>query len=237
MALTNKDDTQVLLMKEPCILVNDQDEEIGSDSKKECHLLQNIKKGYLHRAFSVFLFNTNNELLLQQRSDAKITFPGHYTNTCCSHPLFTDLERDNTEAIGVRRAARRKLHHELGISPDQVSEEDLVYLTRVQYCAGNQPADGIWGENEIDYILFCRKNVDININENEVKSYNYFSQEKLKTFLESAGTENRPITPWFRMIADTFLFDWWDKLDDLDSVKDHKTIHKFKSEIDYGRTS
>ena len=78
--------------------------------------------GMLHRAFSVFLFNANNELLLQQRSDSKITFPGHYTNTCCSHPLNTPGELDETNAIGVKRAAQRKLYHELGILPEQVRQ-------------------------------------------------------------------------------------------------------------------
>ena len=74
----------------------------------------------LHRAFSVFLFNTRGELLLQQRSDAKITFPGHWTNTCCSHPLSVAGELEETEAMGVKRAAQRKLQHELGIMPPQV---------------------------------------------------------------------------------------------------------------------
>ena len=75
----------------------------------------------LHRAFSVFLFNTSGELLLQQRSDAKITFPGHFTNTCCSHPLNIAGELEDEDAVGVRRAAQRKLKHELGITAEQVS--------------------------------------------------------------------------------------------------------------------
>jgi isopentenyl-diphosphate delta-isomerase len=65
----------------------------------------------------------------------------------------------------------------------QVSVDDLLFLTRIQYKAVNQPEDGIWGENEIDYILFMQKNVDININTNEVKSYRYVNQEELKQFI------------------------------------------------------
>ncbi|KAG0420515.1 hypothetical protein HPB47_003452 [Ixodes persulcatus] len=73
--LDSFDPTQVQLLEEQCILVDEQDRVLGSGSKKDCHLMTNINKGLLHRAFSVFLFNSKDELLLQQRSDAKITFP------------------------------------------------------------------------------------------------------------------------------------------------------------------
>lgn len=78
--------------------------------------------GLLHRAFSVFLFNTENKLLLQQRSNAKITFPDCFTNTCCSHPLSHPLELEENDAIGVRRAAQRRMKAELGIPMEQVKE-------------------------------------------------------------------------------------------------------------------
>lgn len=74
--LSGLDQTQIDLLKEECILLDEDDKKIGSASKKDCHLLENIEKGMLHRAFSVFLFNTDGKLLLQQRSDAKITYPG-----------------------------------------------------------------------------------------------------------------------------------------------------------------
>ena len=112
--------TQEQLLEEKCILINDQDEVIGEATKRECHLNSNIKKGMLHRAFSVFLFSNNKELLLQQRSDAKITFPGRFTNTCCSHPLSCPQELEENDFLGVRRAAQRKLHHELGIKASEV---------------------------------------------------------------------------------------------------------------------
>jgi isopentenyl-diphosphate delta-isomerase len=60
------------------------------------------------------------ELLLQQRSAEKITFPLRWTNTCCSHPLYKADEMEEKDALGVRRAAQRKLQHELGIDPAQV---------------------------------------------------------------------------------------------------------------------
>jgi isopentenyl-diphosphate delta-isomerase len=62
--------------------------------------MTNINKGMLHRAFSVFLFNSKGELLLQQRASEKITFPDYWTNTCCSHPLYTPDELPEENNIG-----------------------------------------------------------------------------------------------------------------------------------------
>lgn len=119
--LSNLDKTQVELLAEECILVDESDKVIGSDTKKNCHLNSNIERGMLHRAFSVFLFNFEGKLLLQQRASSKITFPECFTNTCCSHPLYRSEElEEGVSAVGVRRAARRKLEHELGIPPQEV---------------------------------------------------------------------------------------------------------------------
>ncbi|KAL3186952.1 hypothetical protein MRX96_004758 [Rhipicephalus microplus] len=136
------DPTQVQLLEEQCILVDEQDRPIGSCSKKDCHLMENINKGFLHRAFSVFLFNSKNELLLQQRSDAKITFPGRFTNTCCSHPLHIPDELEEANALGVKKAAQRRLFIELGIDPKEVPVDEIRYLTRILYKA---PSDSTWG--------------------------------------------------------------------------------------------
>lgn len=81
-----------------------------------------------------------------------------------------DSELDEKSAIGVRRAAQRKLQQELGILPEQVPLEELQYITRIHYRA---PSDEMWGEHEIDYILFMQKNVDLVPNPNEVKSVRY----------------------------------------------------------------
>ena len=110
--------------------------------------MENINKGLLHRAFSVFLFDSQNRLLLQQRATEKITFPDMWTNTCCSHPLGIPGETGTTleESVqGVRRAAVRKLDQELGIQVSQVPIDDFKFLTRIHYKA---PSDGKWGEHE-----------------------------------------------------------------------------------------
>ncbi|KAL6488359.1 hypothetical protein MHYP_G00021000 [Metynnis hypsauchen] len=219
----NLDQKQVQLLSEMCILIDEDDKRTGADTKKNCHLNSNIDKGLLHRAFSVFLFNSEEKLLLQQRSDAKITFPGCFTNTCCSHPLSKPEELEEQGAIGVRRAAQRRLEAELGIPMNQVPPEEMTYLTRIHYKA---QSDGVWGEHEIDYILFMQKDVELQPDTNEVKSHRYVSKEELKELLEKAKRNEVLITPWFSLIADTFLFKWWDNLQNLKQFMDHDRIHR-----------
>ena len=122
------------LLAEECILVDESDKVIGSDTKKNCHLNVNIEAGKLHRAFSVFLFNSDGKLLLQQRSEAKITFPEYFTNTCCSHPLYRPEELEEKDFLGVKNAAIRKLEHELGISPKEVAEYKLNVCMAILMC-------------------------------------------------------------------------------------------------------
>ena len=115
--------------------------------------MTNINEGLLHRAFSVFLFDSKNRLLLQQRASEKITFPDMWTNTCCSHPLGVPGETgDDLEAAvqGVRRAAQRKLDQELGIHAQEVPLDKFRFLTRIHYKA---PSDGKWGEHESEYLV------------------------------------------------------------------------------------
>ncbi|KAJ2380631.1 isopentenyl-diphosphate delta-isomerase idi1, partial [Coemansia sp. RSA 2603] len=152
-----------------------------------------------------------------------ITFPDHYTNTCCSHPLATALELEEAGQLGVRRAAQRKLEHELGIKPEQVPLDCFKYLTRIHYLA---PSDGTWGEHEIDYILFVKADVDLDVNPNEVKSVKYVSMDEMKQIVDTAEQTGTKLTPWFRLIGDNFLYKWWAQIDNLDALEDHQTIHR-----------
>ena len=130
------DQSQIDQLEDRCILVDEEDRILGSSSKVECHLAKNRAHvlgdespgGLLHRAFSVLLFNSRNELLLQQRSKYKITFPEFYTNTCCSHPRATNLEMNDAEHVGVKIAAQRRLNFELGIPLDQVRIMKILFL-------------------------------------------------------------------------------------------------------------
>lgn len=123
-------------------------DKLASIDKLAGHLMKNIDEGLLHRAFSVFLFDRNSRLLLQQRASEKITFPDMWTNTCCSHPLGVPGETGSNleDAVqGTKRAAIRKLDQELGIKAEQASLEKFKFLTRIHYKA---PSDGKWGEHE-----------------------------------------------------------------------------------------
>ncbi|KAF8245819.1 isopentenyl-diphosphate delta3-delta2-isomerase [Wilcoxina mikolae CBS 423.85] len=221
--LEGYDETQVSLMQEVCIVLDENDKPIGSASKKICHLMTNIDRGLLHRAFSVFLFDSEKRLLLQQRADEKITFAGMWTNTCCSHPLDIPTETGvELEAAiqGVRRAAQRKLNQELGIPTDQVPPEIFDFLTRIHYKA---PSNGPWGEHEIDYILFAQAKVDLDVNPNEAKDYRYVTPDELKAMFKD---ETLTFTPWFRLICESMLFEWWENFDNLEPYKNEKAIRR-----------
>lgn len=209
--LEGYDEEQIRLMDEVCIVLDPDDVPIGTASKKVCHLMKNINDGLLHRAFSVFLFDSQRRLLLQRRATEKITFPDMWTNTCCSHPLGIPSETgsDVDAAVqGVRRAAQRKLYHELGIQPAQVPLDQFRFLTRIHYKA---PSDGKWGEHEIDYILFIKADVDVEVNPNEVQDTRYVTEDELKTMFANKDLQ---FTPWFQLICHTMLFEWWEHLDE-----------------------
>ena len=109
--LQGYDSEQIGMMEENCILVDNDDNIIGKDSKVNCHL----GEGKLHRAFSVLLFNNSGDLLIQKRAREKITFPSIWANSCCSHPLHIESEIAGIE--GAKNAAKRKMEQELGINP------------------------------------------------------------------------------------------------------------------------
>jgi isopentenyl-diphosphate delta-isomerase len=95
------DPSQTKFLDESLILVDREDKVIGKISKVDGHLNSYNKTGSAHRAFSVFLFNQQNQLLLHQRSEKKITFPSLWTNSCCSHPLYNDDEIVEDNYIGI----------------------------------------------------------------------------------------------------------------------------------------
>ncbi|KAL0403371.1 UNVERIFIED_CONTAM: Isopentenyl-diphosphate Delta-isomerase II [Sesamum radiatum] len=217
-----------LMFEDECILVDENDRVVGHDTKYNCHLMEKIESlNLLHRAFSVFLFNSKYELLLQQRSATKVTFPLVWTNTCCSHPLYRDSELIEENALGVRNAAQRKLLDELGIPAEDVPVDQFTPLGRMLYKA---PSDGKWGEHELDYLLFIVRDVSVNPNPDEVADVKYVNREQLKELLRKAdaGEGGLKLSPWFRLVVDNFLFKWWDHVEKgtLKEAADMKTIHK-----------
>lgn len=229
--LAGSDPEQIRLMAEEVILVDHQDEVIGSMSKKDSHLISNDLP--LHRAFSVFLFDTHGRMLLQQRAATKVTFPSYWTNTVCSHPLHMPselgTEDNNDEVTGAKRAALRKLAHELGVKKGALAPDDLKYLTRIHYRADCD--NGVWGEHEIDYIFFAQKDVDVSPEPNEISAIRYVSEQELKALFREADSSNTlRLTPWFRYIVESFGLSWWRRLLDkgtagLRELQDVRTIH------------
>mmetsp|Transcript_171082 Transcript_171082/g.548254 ORF Transcript_171082/g.548254 Transcript_171082/m.548254 type:complete len:395 (+) Transcript_171082:127-1311(+) len=224
----NGDQSQLDLMEaDHCLLVDEDDNILGSTSKAAAHRCtfpagppeRSLK---LHRAFSVFLFDEQGRLLLQQRSRQKITFPLVWTNTCCSHPLHgqrppeVDLPADVAAGTvpGIKRAAIRKLGHELGIPASQLPPESFKFLTRLHYCATDktEPEPGMWGEHELDYVLLLRAAVDLQPNIDEVDAVRYVTFEELQDMLDARS--GLSWSPWFRILVEHFLPSWWDRLDD-----------------------
>jgi isopentenyl-diphosphate delta-isomerase len=215
MTVFNED--QVKMLEEQCILVDHDDVVIGADSKKNVHLIDGPSMrpgGMPHRAFSVFLFNDANELLLQKRSAEKILFPHHWANTCCSHPLHdgatfldTVINGEMEGPIGTIRAARRKLEQELGIPPADLPEDCFTFLTKIHYKAPMPGESPQWGEHEIDYILFAKPSTAVSFTPNpeEVSEARWFSQDEIKGFCEDGAQHGELISPWFGEIEHLLL--------------------------------
>ncbi|XP_074589671.1 isopentenyl-diphosphate Delta-isomerase I-like [Curcuma longa] len=221
-----------LMFEDECILVDENDNVIGHESKYNCHLMEKIESlNLLHRAFSVFLFNSKYELLLQQRSETKVTFPLVWTNTCCSHPLYRESELIQENYLGVRNAAQRKLLDELGIPAEDIPVDEFIPLGRMLYKA---PSDGKWGNTRVipifDYLLFIVRDVKLLPNPDEVADVKYVNRDQLKELLRKAdaGEEGVKLSPWFRLVVDNFLMEWWARVEQgtLLEAADMETIHK-----------
>ena len=164
--------------EEKVTLVNSNDEPIGLMPKTEAH-----EKALLHRAFSVFVINSNNEMMLQQRALQKYHSPGLWTNTCCSH------QRDGEENI---EAGLRRLQEEMGF------ETPLEYLFNFIYKA---PFDNGLTEHELDHVMLGRYEAEPSINPEEVASWKWMDID-----LIHADLINNPAnyTVWFVIIFDRF---------------------------------
>jgi len=199
-------------------LVDEQDNIVGSASKGACHRKETAA---LHRAFSVFLFDTEQRLILQQRSTHKITFPLVWTNSCCSHPLNIPDELDtNNNSIGIRNAAIRKLTHELNING--LTPERLELAGRFLYKADS---DTEWMEHELDYVLLVR-NFDLPIcpNAEEVAEIKSVDRHKLAEMFQSGDFK---FSPWFRLMHRSgWLDDWWAKVYADERIINDGQVHK-----------
>jgi isopentenyl-diphosphate Delta-isomerase len=159
---------------EALILVDEHDREIGSRAKSACH----SGKGILHRAFSIFVFNGDNELLLQKRSAEKLLWPNYWSNTCCSHPRLGE---------SMDQAVSRRLSQELGF------ECPLEFLYKFKY----QAEYGVVGaEHEYCWVYHGRYEGPLDVNVSEVADWRFIGVTDLERELEKAP---ETFTPWFKM--------------------------------------
>jgi len=210
-----------MMNKDMLILVDGDDNVSGAMSKRDAHAFSaDTPRGFVHRAFSVFLFDEAGRMLLTKRAASKITFPGVWTNACCSHPLHgrapdeVDLDPLDTDTPGAKHAARRKLGHELGIAVDQVPHSDFRFLGKFHYWAADTLTYGPappWGEHEVDYILFIQSAVDLTPNPDEVDEAIYVSSDELKEMMKE---ESLRWSPWFVGIMERGGWEWWAHLDE-----------------------
>lgn len=161
-------------MEEKVILVDEQDNQLGLMPKMEAH-----EKAVLHRAFSVFVFNDQGELMLQQRAADKYHSPLLWTNTCCSH------QRDGETSL---EAGRRRLEEEMGFVCD---------LKEVFWFVYKAPFDNGLTEHELDHVMVGTYNGKPKINPEEVESYKWMKLEDVKTDIENNPEE---YTAWFKII-------------------------------------
>ncbi len=159
---------------EELILVDANDNETGYGSKADCH----DGDGILHRAFSLFLFNDDGELLLQQRSDSKRLWPGYWSNSICSHP-----RRGETMDV----ATRRRLRDELNIE----AQVEFVYKFQYQADFGDAGA-----ENELCHVYLGRAPDDIKPNDSEIAATRFISATDLDREFRD---QPESLTPWFRL--------------------------------------
>jgi isopentenyl-diphosphate Delta-isomerase len=158
------------------ILVDENDNSIGTMEKMEAH-----RKGVLHRAFSILVFNSKGEMLIQKRAVGKYHSGGLWTNACCSHPAPGE---------SIAEATRRRLNFEMGIDLEPQYAYKFIYRA---------PLDKDLVEHELDHVLMATFNGVPNINPQEVEDWKYIDMDTLrKDIRENPGH----YTYWFRIIVD-----------------------------------
>ncbi|MFT4781906.1 MAG: isopentenyl-diphosphate delta-isomerase [Psychroserpens sp.] len=166
------------MIEEQVILVNDKDEQIGTMPKLEAH-----EKAVLHRAFSIFIFNDKNELMVQQRAKHKYHSPLLWTNTCCSHQRVGESNL---------QAGKRRLMEEMGFAVDLKETISFIYKA---------PFDNGLTEHEFDHVMVGHFNSEPTINPEEVEAWKWMTLEAVKIDIE---LNPELYTEWFKIIFDKF---------------------------------
>ncbi|MGB5981229.1 MAG: isopentenyl-diphosphate Delta-isomerase [Nonlabens sp.] len=160
------------------VLVNENDEKVGLMEKIEAH-----EKALLHRAFSVFILNDKDEIMLQQRALDKYHSPGLWTNTCCSH------QRDGESNI---EAGKRRLMEEMGFSTDLKELFHFIYIA---------PFDNGLTEHELDHVMIGHCNDDPELNPDEAAAFKWMTADDIKIDI---AKQPELYTEWFKIIFDNY---------------------------------
>ena len=166
------------MIEENVILVNNEDEQIGLMPKLEAH-----EKALLHRAFSVFVLNSKNEIMLQQRAHHKYHSPLLWTNTCCSH---------QREGESNTQAGTRRLFEEMGFKTDLKELFHFIYKA---------PFDNGLTEHELDHVMIGYYDEKPEINPEEVEAWKWMTIEEVKSDML---LQPEIYTVWFKIIFDEF---------------------------------
>jgi isopentenyl-diphosphate delta-isomerase len=161
-------------MKQEVILVDENDTELGVADKLDAH-----KKGLLHRAFSVFVFNSRGEMLLQQRAFSKYHSPGLWTNACCSHPAPGEE---------LEEAVERRLREEIGLTVPAKRLFDFIYYAHLDH--------GLT-EHELDHVYVAETDDTPFINPEEVNAIKYADLAALESEITAHPYR---FTVWFRIL-------------------------------------
>ena len=169
------------MLEQDVILVDEQDKPVGSMKKMEAH-----QKGLLHRAFSVFIFNSGGEMLLQQRAKNKYHSGGLWTNACCSHP---------NPGEDIQTAASRRLKEEMGFTTELKKIFDFIYRSDFE--------NGLT-EFEFDHVFIGEYNGPFDPDQNEISDYSFKSLDEIRSLLQQ---QPELFTAWFH-IAFPMLEKW-----------------------------
>ena len=173
---------------EALILVNENDQAIGTALKEDCHL----GDGLLHRAFSVFVFNDKKEVLMQQRSGGKMLWGKFWSNACCSHPRLG-------EAIGD--AAHRRVKEELSL------ETNLDFLFKFKY---QEQFKNIGSENELCHVFIGKCNQEPKVDSSEISDWKYLTIEELTRSIEENPSD---FTPWLKIEWSEMMGTYYDEIE------------------------
>lgn len=172
---------------EPLILVDEKNNVLGHGDKATCHQ----GPGQLHRAFSVFVFNRRNELLLQKRSSQKLLWPLYWSNSCCSHPRRNE---------GDLESAQRRLREELGLT----LRPEFLYRFHYQASFGD-----VGSEHELCSVYMARSDMPVQVNDNEIADWRYVAAETLDR--ELVGNPEQ-FTPWLKLEWPRLRTEFWSRL-------------------------